>query len=357
MQARRTVAMAAVMRVIGSLAICALAVAPTATLAQDATPNAGAARAALAGKQVRFFTMGGPGGGYDTYMRALIPPLEKRLGARLVPINEPGAGGLVAMTRIIGAPPDALTVGLVGGEAIVTAQLYNLPGVHYDLRTLVWLGRISAEAKVLLFNAASRFKSLADTMKSDKPVIWGGTGKADGNSDFSAVLAHATGMKTRIVLGYSGSGGINLAIENGEIDGRVVSDESAVLFTRSNKMSVIAILARTRAEQFPGIATVFEQIEIAPKGARMLDWRAGVAALGRLLVTTPGAPADRVAALRLALTDVLADAEVVTEIKRRGLTPGFAPASQVQSMVAKAMDTLDDAALSEMRNVVMERYY
>ena len=301
--------------------------------------------------------MGGPGGGYDTYLRTLIPPLEKRLGARLLPINEPGAGGLVAMTRIIGAPADAMTLGLVGGEAIVTAQLYKLPGVHYDLRTLNWIGRISAEAKVLLFNARSRFTSLADMKTSAAPVIWGGTGKADGNSDFSAVLAHATGIRTRIVLGYSGSGGINIAIENGEIDGRVVSDESAVLFTRGATLRVLSILARTRTEQFPAVPTVFEALDIAPKGAGMIDWRAGVAALGRLVVTTPGAPEDRVAVLRLALRDVLADGEVLAEIKRRGLTPGYASAPDVRTMVAKALDTLDGAALAEMRDVVMERYY
>jgi len=39
------------------------------------------------GKQVRFYTMGGPGGGYDTYMRALIPHLEKKLGAKMQPTN------------------------------------------------------------------------------------------------------------------------------------------------------------------------------------------------------------------------------------------------------------------------------
>ena len=62
------------------------------------------------GKQVRFYTMGSPGGGYDTYMRALVPRLEKKLGARMLPTNEPGAGGLIAVNRTINAPPDGLTI-------------------------------------------------------------------------------------------------------------------------------------------------------------------------------------------------------------------------------------------------------
>jgi len=53
------------------------------------------ARAFFQGKQIRFYTMGSPGGGYDAYMRALIPHAEKKLGAKLIPTNEPGAGGLV----------------------------------------------------------------------------------------------------------------------------------------------------------------------------------------------------------------------------------------------------------------------
>ena len=48
--------------------------------------------------------MGSPGGGYDTYMRALIPHLEKKLGARMLPTNEPGAGGLIAVNRTVNAP-------------------------------------------------------------------------------------------------------------------------------------------------------------------------------------------------------------------------------------------------------------
>ncbi len=67
--------------------------------------------------------MGSPGGGYDTYMRALIPHIERRLGARLLPTNEPGAGGLITMNRTLNAPPDGLSILLIGGEMLVTAQL------------------------------------------------------------------------------------------------------------------------------------------------------------------------------------------------------------------------------------------
>src|SRR5262249_60481604 len=86
-----------------------------------------------------------PGGGYDAYMRALIPHLEQKLGAKMLPTNEPGAGGLIAINRTLHAPADGLTILLVGGETLVTAQLYDAPGVNYDVPKLTWLARVSSE--------------------------------------------------------------------------------------------------------------------------------------------------------------------------------------------------------------------
>lgn len=322
-----------------------------------AAPALADAGGAFQGKQMRFFTMGSPGGGYDAHMRTLIPHLERKLGAKIVPLNETGAGGILAMNRMITAPPDGLTILLTGGEGAVTGQLYELPGVRYDVRKLVWLARVSGEAKVMLIGEKSPFKTVADMMKGDRPVIWGGSGKTDGNSDFSAIVAHATGIKTRIILGYKGSGGMNMAIETGEVDGRVVSEEAAALFVRGGKMRVVATLARERSHQFPDVPTVFEAVRLNPEQARWIEWRASIAALGRLIVTTPGTPKDRVDFLRATFKQVLTDPEVIAEIKKRRLAVGYAPGEEVAKQVEAAMTTLDAARLAEVKDVALNRYY
>jgi len=309
------------------------------------------------GKQIRFFTMGQPGGGYDTYMRALIPPVEKRLGARLLPFYESGASGLTAMSRIVTAPPDGLTIGLMGGETLVTAPLYGMPGINYDLRTLNWIARISAEDKVVMISAKSEFRTLADLLGSPRPIIWAGAGKADGNTDFSAILAYAMGMKTKIVLGYPGTGGMNLAVETGEADSRVVSDESAALFAKDGRFRIMTVLSRNRSEQFPDAPTIFEGAKLSPEGAKMIEWRANIAALGRVILVRPGVAADKVEALRSAFAAALNDPETVAEIKRRGMSPGFASGEDVEAMVKRSLTMLDEPALVEVRKVVLEKYY
>jgi len=324
------------------------------------SPAAAAGESAQAffhGKQVRFYCMGSPGGGYDTYMRALIPHLEKKLGARMLPTNEPGAGGLVAMNRLLVAPADALTILLIGGEVLVTGQLFDTPGVNYDVRKLTWLARVSSEAKVALLGPKSPYQTVADMIRSDKPTIWAGAGKVDGNTDFTSLMAYALGMKAKIVTGYKGTGDMNLAITRGEVDGRVVSEEAAALYGPSNGMRAVATLARKRVEQFPDAPTVFEAATLSPAQARLIDWRAGIAGLGRLILVTPGSPPERVELLQHTFADVLRDPAFIAEVKRLNLSANHASGDEVRAAVSEAMTMLDPAGLAEARQIVLERYY
>ena len=309
------------------------------------------------GKQMKFYTMGSPGGGYDTYMRTMIPHLEKKLGADLLPLNESGAGGLVAMNRTITAPPDGATILLTSGEGVVTGQLYGVSGVRYDVKKLVWVARVSGDSKVVLISPKSPHKTFADVLKSERPFIWGGSGKTDGNSDYSAILCHALAFKCRIILGYKGSGGMNLAIENGEIDSRIVTDEAGARFVRSGKMRAIATLTRDRAGPFPDVPTVFEVAKPSAGQAKWLDWRAGIASLGRVIVTTPGTPKARIDALRAAFKDLLTDKAFIAEAAKRKLQVNYASGSEVEKMVSAAMDTLDAKELAEVKDIVLNRYY
>jgi tripartite-type tricarboxylate transporter receptor subunit TctC len=309
------------------------------------------------GKQIRFFTMGSPGGGYDAYTRALAGFLGKELNATIIPTNETGAGGLISMNRTINAIPDGLTILLIGGEGLLTAQLYGLPGVNYDVRKQTWLARLSSEEKVILLGPKSPYQSVAEMQASARPVLWGASGKTDGNSDFSAILAHALGMKSKIIIGYKGSSGMNLAIQNGEVDGRIVSDESALLYGPSSGMRIVATLARKRTEMLPDVPTVFEAVKVADAQARLIDWRAGIAGLGRLLLVTPGTPPDRVELLRKTFADIIHNPEFLAQIKKYNLSANYARPEEVDASIERAMTTLDDKGIAEVREIALDRYY
>ncbi len=308
-------------------------------------------------KTIQFVTMGSPGGGYDAYTRAIGARLEKVAGAHVLVINEPAAGGLVAMNRLLSARPDGLTILLIGGEGLALASLMQEPGVNYDLTQQLWLARVSAENKVALLGPKAPFKSLADMAASERPVVWAGAGRTDGNTDFQALLSYATGMKATIVLGYKGTGGMNLAMQTGEADARVVTDEAAALYGPSSGMHVVASLARTRSELFPDAPTIFEAVKLTPDATRILDWRAGIAALGRVIDMTPGSPADRADYLRAKLREILTDPDFIAEAKKLNLSAAFASAGDVADMMARAMKTLDAKGLAEIKDIIVNRYY
>jgi tripartite-type tricarboxylate transporter receptor subunit TctC len=309
------------------------------------------------GKQVRIFTMGSPGGGYDTYTRAVAAFLEKRIGARLLPTNEPAAGGMIAMNRTINAAPDGLTLLLTGGEGLVTAQLYGLSGVHYDVRKQVFLARVSGEDKVAVVGGPSPIKTVDDLKKLPRQALWAGSGKADNNSDFSAIMCHALGAKCKIILGYKGTGGMNIAIQRGEVDGRVISDEAAALYGAKSGMRVVTVLSRDRSDKFPDVPTIFEAGKLSPAAARLLEWRASIASLGRVILVTPGTPKERVDYLRKELSIILRDPEFIAQMKKRRLAASYASAEQVQATVEKAMTTLNAEELAEMKDIALNRYY
>ena len=141
------------------------------------------------------------------------------------------------------------------------------------------------------------------------------------------------------------------------MDGRVVSEESAALYGPSNGMRVVTVLARKRLEQFPAAPTLFEAAELGPAQARLIDWRACIAGLGRLIMVTPGTPQDRLDLLRQTFAEVIRDGGFIAEVKKLGLSANHAGADEVRAAIEQAMTTLDQAGLAEVRNVALERYY
>jgi hypothetical protein len=53
----------------------------------------------------------------------------------------------------------------------------------------------------------------------------------------------------------------------------------------------------------------------------------------------------------------LRDPAYVAEIRKVNLAAGFAGAVEVRAAVEKAMTTLDEKGLAEMREIALERYY
>src|SRR5688500_6072844 len=122
----------------------------------------GDAEQPFAGERIDFVVPYEPGGGYDTYARALAPYLEECLDATLVVQNEAGAGGLVATNKTAAAGPDENRFQIVNTVGLVSAQIAGEEGANFDVNELNWLGRVAAPANVVVVNNDSQYASFED---------------------------------------------------------------------------------------------------------------------------------------------------------------------------------------------------
>lgn len=306
------------------------------------------------GKTVRFVVGLGVGGGFDAYARMIAPYLGRELGATVIVENQPGAGGLLALNQIYAAQPDGLRLMIVNGTPAALGQLLGQENLRYDLTKVEHLGVISAYPWIWLAGPKSEIKSVADAQKPGVKIRWGGTGPSDGPADGGAVTCEALNLECQIILGYKSSGDIALALERGEVDSLYISDSSAANYTKSGQGRPVASMARARSALLPDVPTVFEQTKLSPEQEWWLDFRANLNDLGRILVTTPGVPADRLEFLRAAVKRALTDPALMAEGEKTQRFVKYQPPEEALDITRKVLTGATPEQKERLREVIFK---
>ena len=229
------------------------------------------------------------GGGYDAYARFLAPHLERETGATVIVENWTGGGGLVALNRLSADRSEGLTLMLINSPSAIISQILGMEGVRYNLRDLVWLGRVLAERNVILASPVSPYRSLADLVNSDRTVRWASPG-VTANAGIAALISQALDLKSKIIVGYKGTGEASLAALRGEADLVAMSETSAYQQAHNNGIVPIAVVGTGRSTLLPDVPTVAEQYDLSPGQAWWINYAAGVMEAGRALATSSHIP-------------------------------------------------------------------
>jgi tripartite-type tricarboxylate transporter receptor subunit TctC len=157
------------------------------------------------------------------------------------------------------------------------------------------------------------------------------------------MINHFYGTKIKIVTGYRGQTDMDIAIMRGEAHGRA-SFYSSFLSSRPQEMASgrFRVVVQISTEVPPAIKNVTNLINIAPSAeARQVFELFALqgSVTSRAFLAPPGTPADRVAILRKAFDQVIADPEFAEMMKKRNLT--FEPMSgeAVQTSIQRLMAT------------------
>jgi tripartite-type tricarboxylate transporter receptor subunit TctC len=306
-----------------------------------------------------------PGGGFDEYARMVGAAIEARTGGTVVVENQPGGGTLLALNRLVQGRADGLTLMLVGGEAVILAQLTDRPGTRFDIRELNLLGRVQKDTPVVLWSPTNPERNFIDVLKTirEKGSVWGASGLTDNISDAEAVMAQALGLTSEqmgIIIGYSGSSETALATLRGEVDGMIVSSTSAINYVSSEDeggLVAVAVLDRDRDNLFfPDVPTIFELVELDADGSWWIDFRTNVTALGRTFVTHGDVSENRVAYLRSLLADILTDERFIADGLERNRPINYLTATEQEQLVESLLNELTEERRLEVKYVITEKY-
>ena len=298
-----------------------------ATLAATAMFAAGAQADPVAefykGKTVEIIVSTGAGTGHDTSVRLLARHLRKHIPGEpsIIARNMPGGGHVRAANYVHNtAPKDGTTLASIL-PAFVLHQLIDGRGVEYDAANFIWLGSSLVDNMNLYVWHTANVKSFEEVMTRE--VVMGATGAGSYAATFPSVLNNVLGTKFKIVTGYRTTGEIHLALERGEVQGRAGNFFSSLKsndpeWLAQKKIDILLQIGTERDPEFPDIPLMSELAK-TPEQRRVLELFSGEIAMGRAYATTPGVPADRVAALRKAFMDTMKDKDFLAESAKLSL--------------------------------------
>lgn len=271
------------------------------------------------GKTVRVIVGYGSGGSYDLYGRLAVEFLGRHIPGNptVITVNMPGAGGFKAVDYLYKvAPQDGTHLGSVAQQLAMTLLVNDKMGI--DPSRFSYLGRLVSMVDVAVALPKSGIKSFEDTRKREVTV---GAGQATSTSAiYARALNVYAGSRFKIITGYSGTAEILLAAERGEVDVNGGESLPTIVVQNPEWLQGKAVLlfqsGLKRHAQLSKVPTMTE-LATSEEGKRVMGVLAGTAEIGRAILTTPGVPAERLAALRTAFQAMLKDPEFIAATQKR----------------------------------------
>jgi tripartite-type tricarboxylate transporter receptor subunit TctC len=293
------------------------------------------------GKQLRMIIGYGPGGGYDLYGRLAAEFLPRHIPGNpmIVPQNMPGGGSFVAakfMAEV--APKDGTVFGSLA-QTLALDSLTKSATDKLDITKFSYLGRLVTNIDTGVTLPRTGIKSFEDVRA--KQYVVGASGGGSTTVLFPSALNAYGGAKFKIVRGYQGTTTIVLAMERGEVDivgayglpGILVSQPGWV----HNKEAVFLYQAALKRHRLLPNTPALPELAVNDDGRVILRAAASTGEFGRSILTTPGVPPERLAALRTAFAAMLKDPEFLAAAEKRKMMIDPATGEELDALVRETL--------------------
>jgi tripartite-type tricarboxylate transporter receptor subunit TctC len=311
------------------------------------------------GKTITIYVGTGPGGGaVSGYPMALAPVIRKYIPGNptVVVSHMPGAGGIKAATYIESVgPQDGTAWGFIT-RGFMLAPLLKLPQANFAPAKFNWIGSPSRTVSMgVVWNAHTKVRSIQEAMQTE--VVVGATSIAQDTGIFPRALNRVLGTKFKIVTGYAGLGAVDIALERGEVQGKVgstwksLNSGPSTNWVKDKIVSVIVQLGVKKAPDIPADVPLGLDLARTPEDRQVLEVLCAPSATGYPSFMGPGVPKERVEAIRTAYAQTLKDPEFIEAVLKQGLDLDPIGADELTDVV-RGIYALPEAAVERARELL-----
>ena len=276
--------------------------------------------------------------------------------------NMPGAGSVIAANHVYNiAKPDGLTIGSLN-PGIYMDQLIGRKEVQFDWAKFNWLGTPEQTEAVFFFRGDSPYKTIDELRKATEPPRCGSTGTGSTTYHVPKLIEEIFAVKFTIITGYQGAADIDVALERGELQCRLIT--IAAFFGREPHVSwfkrgftrPFVQTGKKRDPLLPETPTFYDLMDrykTNDAGRRLATLVMAPNEFGRPWTTPPAMPADRLKTLRDAWSNTMKDPELLAEAKKR-MWPVEAVGGEALSALAKEVIAQPPEVIARLKKLLAE---
>jgi tripartite-type tricarboxylate transporter receptor subunit TctC len=282
-----------------------------------------------------------PGGITDIAAHIVGAKLTEAWGQQVVVENKPGGNGFIAMSAGAKGAPDGytLTMATVGDVSINPALFKEMP---YNMaRDFVSVSTVSDAPMVLVANANSPFKSVADVIAGAKAqpgrISVGTPGNGSINQIVLEWMALNTGTKFQHIP-YKGGAPAGAAVAAGDIPLGVLASSSVAPHVKAGRMRVLAVTGAQPSKFNPEWPTLQSQ------GVKEVD-----ASNWTLLLAPKGTPQAIVDKLNAEVVKILNMADVKERFAGGGVATIPSTPAELDARIKQSAQSI--AAIVQRANI------
>lgn len=294
------------------------------------------------GRTLDLTVPGSPGGDYDLRARMVSRHLGRHIPGQpqIVVRNMPGGIGIAAGNHLANAAARDGSVLTIVFQNMPVLQAIGAPGIQFDARAFNWIGNTTDGPNVINSWHTTGITKIDQVFQQE--LVVGASGTGSSGYIYPAAMNALLGTKFRIVGGYPGGNEINLAMEKGEVGGRGSNSWASWKsghphWIRDKKINLLVQVALKRAPDLPDVPLMHELAK-TEEDRQVLTFLSADMGIARAFATTPGAPPERVAALRKAFADMLRDPAFIEETTRSQMEISPSTGEEAQRVAASMLN-------------------